>query len=100
MTALVIYKQGYMNVQEIANVMDLFYKFTMKVELEDGTYKEEDDVLLLSEMGLVERLVQGMRYINKVISPAFIRDWCLKCCRHLKSTAHLFKLPEIVKEGN
>ena len=36
MTALVIYKQGYMNVQEIANVMDLFYKFTMKVELEDG----------------------------------------------------------------
>ena len=31
-----------------------------------------------------------MRYINKILSPAFIRDWCLKCCRHLKATQDMF----------
>ena len=31
-----------------------------------------------------------MRYINKVLSPAFIRDWCLKCSRYLTSTKDLY----------
>ena len=31
-----------------------------------------------------------MRYINKVLCPAFIRDWCLKCSRHLSSTRDLY----------
>ena len=36
LTALLIYRQGYLNVQEIQNVMDLFKKFTMKRPTEDG----------------------------------------------------------------
>lgn len=47
-TALLIYKQSYLSVAEIANVMDLFKKFTMKQELEDGSIKEATDFIFVS----------------------------------------------------
>lgn len=33
-----------------------------------------------------------MRYINKTISLSFVRDWCLKCSRYLKSTEVLYSI--------
>ena len=80
-----------MTIKEIADVMDLYRKFTMKVQNPDGTVKEAEDAISVAEHGLLERLIMSMRYINKVLTPAFIRDWCLKCCRHLKSTAEILK---------
>ena len=47
-------------------------------------------MIMISEHGLIDRLIQSMCYINKVISASFIRDWCLKTCRHLKCSAHHF----------
>ena len=89
-TALIIYKKGFMTITEIANSMDLFRKFTMKKTKEDGTVKEADEVIILSELGTVEELIKAMCYINKVMSPAFIRDWCLKCCQTIKATKGFF----------
>ena len=52
---------------------------------------EENDLLLaVSDNSTVEKLLKAMRYINKVLYPAFIRDWCLKCSRHLSSTKDLY----------
>jgi uncharacterized protein YjcR len=48
LTALLIYKQNYMSVQEIANVMDLFKKFTMKQTQEDGSVKEAEEYIFIS----------------------------------------------------
>ena len=79
-----------MTVTEITNVMDLFKKFTMKKFGRDGRIKAVECLIKVSELGVIERLVTAMRYINKVITPSFVRDWCLKCCRHLKSSADLF----------
>ena len=53
--------------------------------------KEADDAITIAEHGLLEKLIKSMRYINKVLTPAFIRDWCLKCCKYLKSTAEILK---------
>jgi len=57
-----------MTVTEIANVMDLFRKFTMKQEQEDGTLKEAEEVIFISKMGTLDSLVKSMRYINRTIS--------------------------------
>ena len=90
LTALLIYRQGYLNVQEIQNVMDLFKKFTMKRPTDDGQIQEPDKVIEIMEHGVLERLIKSMIGINKVISPAFVRDWCLKCCRYLSATSDIF----------
>ena len=90
LTALIIYKNGYMTITELSSTMDLFKKFTMKTVSIDGTITKANDAIMISEHGLLDRLIQSMRYINKVISPSFIRDWCLKTCRHLKCSAHHF----------
>ena len=37
-----------MSVQEIANVMDLFKKFTMKQTQEDGSVKEAEEYIFIS----------------------------------------------------
>ena len=78
-----------MTVTEIANTMDLFRKFTMKKTQADGSITEATDLIYISQFGILEQLIKAMRYINKVISEAFVRDWCLKCCRYIKSTVEL-----------
>ena len=80
-----------MTVTEITNVIDMFKKFTMKTMRRDGQIKESDSVINISENEIINRLVDAMRYINRCVSPSFIRDWCLKCCRHLSATADLFQ---------
>ena len=79
-----------MTITEISNAMDLFKKFTMKAIESDGSMKQAEEVILISDHGVLDRLIKAMRYINKVISPSFVRDWCLKCCRHLRCSAHHF----------
>lgn len=66
--------------------MDLFKKFTMKPMLEDGTVQINDKVIFIMEPGVLERLIKSMSSMNKVIFPAFVRDWSLKCCRYIKAT--------------
>ena len=71
LTALLIYKHGYMNIQEIANVMDLFKKFTMKALQSDGSMVkvrgqpqnnfdiEENDLLLtVSDNSTLDKLLK------------------------------------------
>ena len=87
LTSLLIYRNGYLTVSEIANVLDLFKKFTMRPPTLDGTLRESDKSIRIIEYGAIERLVKSMIAINKVISPAFVRDWCLKCCRWLSATS-------------
>lgn len=90
LTALLVYKQGHMNVQEISNIMDLYKKFTMKKTMVDGSIREQVEFLVISQYGILEELIKAMSYINRTINPAFVRDWCLKCCRHLESTRSFF----------
>ena len=77
--------------------MDLFKKFTMKALQTDGSMVkvnnreagkkfniEDSDLLLsMSDNSTLDKLLKQMRYINKVLCPAFIRDWCLKCSHYL-----------------
>lgn len=79
-----------MTVSELKNMMDLFKKFTMKEFFEDGKVRDAEDFIFI-ENGNLDRLIKQMRYINKILGPAFVRDWCLKCCRYLNCTSPLFK---------
>ena len=71
----------------------MFKKFTLKPALENGEIQASEKFISISKMGEIERLIKVMSGMNKVISPAFIRDWCLKCCRYIKATCDQFKRP-------
>ena len=75
---------------EIQNVIDLFKKFTMKRSTEFGILQVTEKFIPIMMHGVLERFIKAMSSMNKVISPAFVRDWCLKCCRYLKATRDLF----------
>ena len=90
LTALIIYRQGYLTINEIQNVLDLFKKFTRRQPTQEGDVREADKIIKIIEYGVMERLIKSMIGINKVLSTAYVRDWCLKCCRWLKATADQF----------
>ena len=57
--------------------------------MSSGTVKS----IKIADYDVIDRLIKTMISINKVISPAFVRDWCLKCCRYIRATRDQFKRP-------
>ena len=78
LTATALYKMGFMTKDEIKGSLDLFEQHraltkTRGIKISDPFY--------------LKQLIKGMRAMNKVMSPWFIRDWCLKCFKYLKITS-------------
>ena len=71
---------GFMNKDEIKGSLDLF---------EQHRALTKTNGIKISDPYQLNNLIKGMRAINKVMCPWFIRDWCLKCFKHLKATSIL-----------
>ena len=79
-TAIVLFKMGYLSKEEIKNSIDLYEQHT--AAFQSNGIQVNDPVQL-------KELIKGMRAINKVMSPWFIRDWCLKSFKFLRRTSVL-----------
>ena len=71
---------GFMNKDEIKGSLDLF---------EQHRALTKTNGIKINDPYQLNNLIKGMRAINKVMCPWFIRDWCLKCFKHLKATSIL-----------
>ena len=49
MTALLVYKGGYMTISEIKHTMDLYKKFTMKKIMPDNSVIPQSEALFISD---------------------------------------------------
>ena len=51
----------------------------------------------MSDSKSVDVLMEGLRFVNKVISPLLVHDWCLRCAPFIESTKKLFRSALISK---
>ena len=78
LTATALYKMGFMTKDEIKGSLDLFEQHRAQTKTKG---------IKIADPFYLKQLITGMRAMNKVMSPWFIRDWCLKCFKHLKVTS-------------
>lgn len=81
-TAVVIYKMGLLSIKEIKSFVTVF-------DLIARQYGSNQ--VVMGEPHSVKILMEGLRFINRVISPMLVMDWCLKCAPYLESTKRVFR---------
>lgn len=81
-TSLIIFKMGLLSLKEIKALSIVF-------ELVSRTYASNQ--VLMSEPYSIKVLMEGLRFVNKVISPNLVLDWCLREAAYLDSTKRLFR---------
>ena len=79
-TTIALVKLGYLNKDEIKDCLNLYEQH---LEMFQTKTVQINDPLKMKE------LIREMRAANKVMSPWFIRDWCLKCFKYLHHTSIL-----------
>ena len=81
-TAVVIYKMALLSIKEIKSFITVF-------DLIARQYGSNQ--VLMSEPHSIKVLMEGLRFVNRVISPMLAMDWCLKCAPYLESTKRVFR---------
>ena len=46
----------------------------------------------MCELDSMKQLMEGLRFINRDVSPLLVSDWLLRCAPYIESTSKLFKL--------
>lgn len=76
-TAIVAFKLNLLEYKDMRQII-LAFDLIVKHYVENTIHLDTEEA--------IKAVLEGMRFINKVISPNFIIDWCLRCYCFLRET--------------